>query len=240
MGNSLEEKLKALEKTIGYQFKDPNLLLMALTHSSYANECKYGALNNERLEFLGDSVLNLSVSDYLYNSFKDLSEGDLTKLRASIVSEASLAKIARKLNLGDYLRLGRGEENTGGRQRDSILADAVEAIIGAVYLDGGFEKASDFILRYQIPEIYNSLEGKGFRDYKTELQELIQKGAEQGLQYRIVKESGPDHDKKFVAQVFHNQKLIGEGTGKSKKDAEQQAARQALEKIQAKLFNSGC
>jgi len=236
MDTLLEEKMKTLEKMIGYQFQNPNLLLTALTHSSYANECKNKTLNNERLEFLGDSVLNLSVSNYLYNRFKDLTEGELTKLRASIVSEASLAKIARKLNLGDYLRLGKGEENTGGRKRDSILADAVEAIIGAVYLDGGFEKASDFILRYQIPEIDNSLEGKGFRDYKTELQELIQRDSEQEIQYRIIKESGPDHAKQFVAQVSHNQKVIGEGTGKSKKDAEQQAARQALERIYGRTF----
>lgn len=231
-----EEKMRNFEEKIGYQFQNHNLLITALTHSSYANECRIKTLNNERLEFLGDSVLNLSVSNYLYNRFKNLTEGELTKLRASIVSEASLAKIARKLELGDYLRLGKGEENTGGRDRDSILADAVEALIGAVYLDGGFEKASDFILRYQIPEIDKSLEGKGFRDYKTELQELIQRDSEQEIKYSIIKESGPDHAKQFVAQVSHNQKVIGEGIGKSKKDAEQQAARQALEKIHGGPF----
>jgi len=205
-----------------------------LTHSSYANEQRGKAISNERLEFLGDSVLNLSVSNYLYNRFKDLTEGELTKLRASIVSEGSLVKIAEKIKLGEYLRLGKGEEITGGRRRNSILADAVEAVIGAIYLDGGFEKASDFILYYQIPEIDNSLNGKGLRDYKTELQELIQRDSDQEIHYHIIKESGPDHAKEFVAQVFHNGKVIGEGIGKSKKDAEQQAACQALKKIYGK------
>jgi RNAse III (EC 3.1.26.3) len=175
--------------------------------------------------------LSLVVSNYLFNRFENLPEGDLTKLRASTVSEGSLAKIAKELNLGDYLRLGKGEENTGGRERNSILADAMEAVIGAIYLDGGFENASDFVLRYLTPEIDKSLEGKGFRDYKTELQEVIQKGSEQEIHYCIILETGPDHDKEFVAQVSHNGKVIGEGTGKSKKEAEQQAARQALEKI---------
>lgn len=231
MTNISKYNIDELERRIGYIFKDTNLLITALTHSSYANENRHGISDNERLEFLGDSVLELVIADYLYGMFEQYKEGDLTKIRASIVSEGSLAEIARSIELGEFLYLGKGEANTGGRNRDSILADAVEAIIGAVYLEAGISKASELIIHLFTPIIKKSFEGKGFQDYKTQLQEILQKNSDKGLNYHVIEEKGPDHNKEFVVEVHHNGQVIGTGKGKSKKEAEQQAAKEALKKI---------
>jgi ribonuclease-3 len=219
---------EALESRIGYVFNDKSVLKTALTHSSFANEAKRRAACNERLEFLGDSVLSLCVSAYLFNEFPDLPEGDLTRLRAAVVSEAPLAEVARTLGIGEFLLLGRGEEVTGGRARASVLADAIEALIGAIYLDAGLEAARTFVIGQLSPVIQSAVKGKGFKDYKTELQELLQQGELQSLEYVIVNEEGPDHYKSFTAQVLKDGKVIGEGEGRSKKEAEQQAAHKAL------------
>lgn len=219
-----------LEKKIGYTFKNKKLLTTALTHSSYANEHKNTAKeSNERLEFLGDSVLGLVVSEYMYKNYKKYPEGELTKLRASTVCEQSLYKDALAIGLGEYLFLGRGEEQANGRERTSILADAFEALLGAVYLDGGFEKAKDVILPLLRDTIHLAEKGKAFRDSKTILQEIVQKNKEEVLEYVLVSESGPDHDKSFVVEVHLNSNVIGKGTGKSKKEAEQSAAQKALQ-----------
>lgn len=231
MSNISKYNIDEIEKRIGYNFKDHNLLMTALTHSSYANESRNNISDNERLEFLGDSVLGLVIADYLYKVFAQYKEGDLTKIRASIVSEGSLAEIARSIELGEFLYLGKGEANTGGRNRDSILADAVEAIIGAVYLEGGINQASELIIRLFTPVIKQSFEGKGFQDYKTQLQEVLQKNSDKEINYHVIEENGPDHNKEFVVEVHHNGQAIGTGKGKSKKEAEQQAAKEALEKI---------
>ena len=222
-----------LYTALGYEFRDPQRIVTALTHSSFANEAKGDVPFNERLEFLGDSVLGLTVSDYLFRTYPDFPEGILTKLRAGVVSELSLARVARRLKLGDYLRLGRGEENTGGRVRDSILADAVESIIGALYLDSNLETTKVFVLRQLVPAIEILIAGKGHRDYKTDLQEFLQSKSTLGITYQIVDEKGPDHNKMFTAQVCHGDTFIGRGRGKSKKEAEQQAARDALDKLKA-------
>lgn len=220
--------LTPLPEVLDYNFRDNKLLQTALTHSSYANEAKEKTQFNERLEFLGDSVLSLIVSDFLYRTYPDLSEGELSKVRAGVVSEVSLAQVARKLNLGAYMRLGKGEENIGGRNRASVLADAVESIIGAIYLDGGLQQAGRFVLRLLTPAIESQIAGKGRKDYKTDLQELLQSRSSLEITYRIVGETGPDHDKWFTAAVYHGDKPIGQGQGKSKKEAEQQAAHAAL------------
>ena len=220
--------LNQLFDTLGYEFKNINLIQTALTHSSYANESKGKVEFNERLEFLGDSVLGLTVSDYLYRTYPELSEGVLSKLRAKVVSEVSLAQKARELNLGEYLRLGRGEDNIGGRNRASVLADAMESVIGAIYLDGGMETARSFVLKLMVPVIESYAAGKGPQDYKTDLQEYLQSRSSLEITYRIINEEGPDHDKWFTAQVLHGDKPIGQGQGKSKKEAEQQAAKLAL------------
>ncbi|NLO82788.1 MAG: ribonuclease III [Clostridiales bacterium] len=225
-------KLEELEKAIGYTFKDKGILNTALTHSSHAHEHRPKMQHNERLEFLGDTVLNMVISEYLYLNYPQLSEGRLTKARAVIVSEASLADAARRINLGRYILLGRGEENSGGRNRDSILADALESIIAAVYLDGGLEHARTFVLNSLGQGISEVMQGRGLKDYKTDLQEILQQSSYDHIEYRIVKDSGPDHDKIFYAQVFHGNRLIGEGTGRSKKEAEQQAAQNALKDMQ--------
>lgn len=216
-----------LEKKIAYAFKDTNLLTMALTHSSRANELKKKESSNERLEFLGDSVLNIVVSDYLYKTYTDMPEGELTKQRASLVCEKSLCKFAKEINLGTYLYLGRGEMNTGGRERSSILADTFEAVIAAIYLDSGMEEAARFILGFVQKEL-ECQKKQTFKDYKTILQEVIQQNPEEILSYTLVAESGPDHDKRFTVEVHLNSNCIGKGSGKSKKDAEQHAAREAL------------
>lgn len=224
-------ELNDLYRLLGYRFNDEQLIITALTHSSYANEAKEDILFNERLEFLGDSVLGLIISDYLYRTFFDLTEGELSKIRAGVVSEFSLAQKARELRLGSYLLLGKGEDNIGGRDRSSVLADAMEAVIGAIYLDGGLEAAKIYVLKHFKHTIMSQLSGEGNQDYKTQLQELLQSRSLLEITYRIIKEEGPDHNKWFTAEVCHGEVPIGSGQGKSKKEAEQQAARLALSKL---------
>ena len=218
-----------LEETIGYRFQNLNLLETALTHSSYANE-KHGTdcESYERLEFLGDSILGLTSADFLYHHEPKLPEGRMTRLRAELVCEASLHKVALSLGLGEYMRLGRGEERTGGRERPSILADMVEAIIAALYLDGGLDVARRFIMERVLKDAEIGDAHRG-ADYKTELQELVQQQPGQLISYELIGESGPDHDKRFQFRVSINGKAAGEGTGRTKKEAEQMAARAALE-----------
>lgn len=219
--------INRFEETINYTFEDKSYILEALTHSSYSNENKNYKFN-ERLEFLGDSVLSIVISDYLFKKEKNLPEGELTKLRANIVCEESLSEVAGQIHLGEYLLLGKGEEATGGRDRISILADALEAVIAAIYLDGGLEEASKFIFKFMEEIIENSIEGRIFRDYKTYLQEVLQSKGEQHIWYKLVEEKGPDHNKRFVMEVGINDEVLGVGEGKSKKDAEQVAAKTAL------------
>ena len=218
-----------LENKIGYHFNNKDLLKEALTHSSYANEHKAQKIKyNERLEFLGDAVLSIVVSDYIFKNCPELPEGELTKLRASLVCEKSLFKFAKMINLGSFLVLSKGERNNGGSNRPSILSDAFEALIAAIYIDGGMECAAKHILNFVVPEIKNSKQKK-IKDYKTTLQEIIQKNPGEQLEYVLVNESGPDHNKHFVVEVHLNSNVIGKGGGRSKKEAEQQAAREALE-----------
>ena len=223
-----EKNLEDFEKKINYTFKDKNLLFVALSHSSFANEKRKLRHSNERLEFLGDSVLSIVVSQYLFEHFTHLPEGELTKIRASLVCEKSLYEFAKKIDLGEHLFLGKGEENTGGRERTSILADAFEAVIAAVFLDGGLEAAKKHILRF-IPKDIDSRKSVSFSDHKTILQEIIQKNPEEKVEYKLVGQSGPDHNKAFKVQVCLNSNVIGTGIGKSKKEAEQMAAKEALE-----------
>lgn len=220
--------LGEFEKIISYNFKNEKLLFEALSHSSFANENKKQRSSNERLEFLGDSVLSIVVSDFLFAHYKHLPEGQLTKIRASLVCESSLYEFALSINLGDYLLLGKGEENTGGRKRPSILADAFEAVIAAIYLDGGIEVASKYVLGF-IPKDLSPAKAAGQNDYKTILQEIIQKNPEEKIDYYLKNETGPDHNKCFTVQVRLNSNVIGEGIGHSKKQAEQMAAKEALE-----------
>lgn len=221
-------KISELESKIGYVFKNKSLIKEALNHSSYANELKSSSENsNERLEFLGDSVLGIVTADYIYRNTQ-FSEGELTRLKATLVCEKALYKFALEINLDTYLRLGKGEERSGGRKRASTLADAFEAVIAAIYLDGGMDKASKFILRFISPAM-NTSRPKAFRDYKTLLQEIVQKNPEEFIEYVLESESGPDHNKHFVMQVLIDNNVVGRGGGKSKKEAEQQAAREALE-----------
>ena len=218
--------MERLEQIIGYTFRNKKLLKQALTHSSYANEKKLGKLGcNERLEFLGDAVLELVSSDVLYTKFPQIPEGKLKKKRASLVCEPSLAYCARQFDLPKYLLLGRGEDMTGGRMRDSIVSDATEALLGAIYLDGGFEKAREFVLKF----ILNDMEHKQlFYDSKTILQELVQEKGRQTVEYVLTKETGPDHNKQFSVDVLINGTPAGSGTGHTKKAAEQAAAYQAI------------
>ena len=225
--NDIENIVK-FEENIRYKFKDRKLLINALSHSSYANERKNPNGSNERLEFLGDSVLSVVVSDYLYKHLDSVAEGDLTKLRASLVCEKSLHVFAQQIELGKFILLGKGEENTGGRERPSILADAFEAVIAAIYLDGGMEAARKHILRF-IPENPTSGTKMAFGDFKTVLQEIVQKNPEEKVEYVLIGEEGPDHNKRFVVEVMLNSQVIGKGKGRSKKDAEQLAAKEALE-----------
>ncbi len=220
--------MKELEKKIGYKYTNISYLENALTHSSYANESKHGVKSNERLEFLGDAVLSIVVSDYIYKNCPNLPEGELSKLRASLVCEKSLCRFAKTLGIGKYLKLSRGEHNLKGNERPSILADAFEAIIASIYLDGGMDEARRFILSFVEPEIKNP-RPRAFKDYKTTLQEIIQKNPEEHLEYVLTGEQGPDHDKHFFVEVHLNSNVIGKGGGRSKKEAEQQAAREALE-----------
>ena len=221
--------MTALEDKLGYHFENPALLENALTHSSYANENKSrGLQSNERLEFLGDSVLGMVTADYLYRTHPDLPEGVLTRTRAALVCEESLAEVAGLLDLGAYLKLGRGEESGGGRHRPSIVADAVEAVIAAVYLDGGIGSARKLISRF----ILEREQEKGAnRDHKTALQELVQRESGQVLSYRLVGTSGPDHAKVFRVEVDLNGAPVGAGEGRSKKEAEQNAAKAAIARL---------
>lgn len=226
-------KLKELQETIGYEFREERLLRQALTHSSFANEKHMKKLSdNERLEFLGDAVLEISSSEFLYENYPRLTEGDLTKLRASIVCEPTLALCTKEIELGKYLYLGKGENQTGGRNRDSILSDALEAVIGAIYLDGGFEPARQFVRRFIMTDIEHK---KLFYDSKTILQEFVQGHYEEPLHYVLIAEEGPDHDKKFRVEARIGERVVGEGCGHTKKAAEQQAAYQALLMLQPKL-----
>lgn len=219
--------MQELEKIIGYTFKNKALLLNALTHSSYANEARGKAVSNERLEFLGDSVLSIIVSEYIYTHFMEKPEGELTKLRASLVCEKSLCEFSQKMELGRFLRLGKGEEKGGGRERPSILADAFEAVLAAIYLDGGMSVARRHVLSYIMDNEEHELKGQ-FKDYKTVLQEIIQRNPEESVSYLLTDEFGPDHNKSFTVEVHLNSNTIATGTGKSKKQAEQMAAKQAL------------
>ena len=222
--------IKDLEAAIGYRFKNISLLQNALTHSSYANERWHNSLlSNERLEFLGDAILGMTVAKYLYQTFPDRPEGELTRMRADMVCEQTLAKVAARIELGRHLLLGNGEDQGGGRTRNSILADAVESVIAACYLDGGLESAQRFIEQFILVEV--PVKQLHNADYKTALQELVQQKKNQVLTYTLVGESGPDHDKKFDVEVKLNGVVVGSGSGSSKKRAEQDAARCALEKL---------
>ncbi|MCD7755719.1 MAG: ribonuclease III [Firmicutes bacterium] len=222
--------IKELEESIDYRFDNITLLQNALTHSSYANERWHNSLmSNERLEFLGDSILGMVVADYLYRSFPDRPEGELTRMRADMVCEKTLALVANRLELGRHLLLGKGEELGGGRNRDSILADAVESVIAACYLDGGMDAANQFIQKFilvnvPVTKLHNA-------DYKTALQELVQQKRNQVLSYHLVGESGPDHDKQFRVELTLNDRVVGVGIGSSKKRAEQDAAHAAMDAL---------
>ncbi|RJQ29080.1 MAG: ribonuclease III [Peptococcaceae bacterium] len=224
-----DQSLAELKKRLGVVWKDEALLLTALTHSSFAHETK--TEHNQRLEFLGDAVLELVVSDYLYRHYQHYEEGKLTRARAAVVCEPSLAGVARELGLGLCLWIGKGEENSGGRERPSILADTFEALLGAVYLDQGLEQARSVALSFLVPLIEEVAEGYLERDYKTILQETVQRYSPEPVRYVILAEKGPDHAKTFIAGVIYRGKLVGNGSGCSKKEAEQQAARVALKKL---------
>ena len=222
--------IKELETAIGYRFHNISLLQNALAHSSYANERWHNSLmSNERLEFLGDSILGMVVADHLYRNFPNRPEGELTRMRADMVCEKALAQIAGRIGLGSHLLLGKGEEQGGGRSRDSILADAVESVIAACYLDGGMEAAVSFIRQFVLVNVPVSRLSNA--DYKTALQELVQQKRNQILAYTLVGESGPDHDKRFEVELTLNGQVVGKGIGSSKKRAEQDAARAALETL---------
>jgi len=222
--------IKDLEKAIGYQFRNIQLLHNALTHSSYANERWHNSLlSNERLEFLGDSVLGMLVAEYLFQTFPDRPEGELTRMRADMVCEQTLANVAGRIGLGSHLLLGHGEERLGGRSRESILADATESVIAACFLDGGLEAAARFVKNFILVEVPVSRPNN--MDYKTALQELVQQKKNQVLSYALVGQSGPDHDKQFDVEVSLNGAVVGAGSGRSKKRAEQMAAKSAMEKL---------
>lgn len=229
---NMRKALQELQEKIGYHFQEEALLKQALTHSSFANEQKINKLKNyERLEFLGDAVLELISSEFLYNENVDMPEGQLTRLRASMVCEPALAYCARDIRLNSYILLGKGEEATGGRTRDSIISDVMEAVIGAIFLDGGIENAKKFIYRFVLSDLENKIL---FLDSKTLLQEEIQKKNTAQLRYELVGETGPDHDKQFHVEAYLNNQLIGCGVGRTKKSAEQQAAYEALLKMKGR------
>lgn len=223
--------MKSLETKLQYHFRDPSLLELALTHSSFANE-KGAHRDNERLEFLGDSVLGFITADYLFHSLPGTPEGELTKLRSAAVCEKSLAVFARQLDLGRYLRLGKGELMSGGADRPSILSDAFESVIAAIYLDGGIEAARAFVLRFIVTA---QTDVSAVTDYKTKLQEIVQQNPDEHLSYVLAAEAGPDHDKTFTVEVYLNSNCIATGEGHSKKKAEQEAAKQALLLMGVKL-----
>ena len=228
----MKQTQENLEQAIGYRFRNKKLLTQALTHSSYANEHRMDKMYcNERLEFLGDAVLEVVSSDFLFHRFPEMPEGNLTKTRASMVCEPTLAYCAREISLGDYLLLGKGEDATGGRMRESITSDALEAVIGAIYLDGGFANAKEFIDRF----VLNDMEHKQlFYDSKTILQELVQSTGEELLSYEILKEEGPDHNKVFEVRAMLGSREIGRGVGRTKKAAEQTAAYKAILTLKGK------
>ncbi|MDR0890193.1 MAG: ribonuclease III [Oscillospiraceae bacterium] len=221
--------MSKLQEALGYTYKDEALLNMALSHTSYANEVHKDALHSyERLEFLGDSILGFVAADYLYHTFPKKLEGELTRIRAELVCENNLAAVAQTLSLGEYILLGNGEQHSGGKNRSSILCDVMESLIAAAYLDGGLEAASGIVHRLILPQLSQN---EKTHDYKTELQELVQRKKEQELSYSLVDESGPDHCKEFQVQVLLNGEVVGQGSGTSKKRAEQEAAQQAIEKL---------
>ena len=223
------QELRSLQEKINFQFSDLELLNKALTHKSYANEISKILGHNERLEFLGDSVLDILVSDFLVHKYSDFAEGILSKIRAAVVNEACLAKLARKINLGDYLLLGKGEDLSGGRNKPSILADAFEALAGAVFRDGRLDAASNVFLPFLKEEIQKTAESWSFRDFKSDLQEYTQNKLVCIPSYKVVKETGPDHAKEFEVVVMIKNEIQGKGLGKSKKEAEQAAAKIAIE-----------
>jgi ribonuclease-3 len=227
----MNKDLKRLQSQLGISFHDPLLLRQAFTHSSYVNENRLSNIkDNERMEFLGDAVLELTVSEYLFHLHTDRSEGELTKLRASIVCEPSLMKFAESLRFGDYVLLGKGEETTGGRSRPALLADVFESFVGALFMDQGLDSVKGFLQKY----VFSTLSAEGkmqLDDYKTQLQEHTQRGDLGSLEYRIVDESGPAHDRVFVSEVYMDMVLLGRGSGRSKKEAEQKAASYALIKL---------
>ena len=224
-------KLSALENLLGIRFDNKALLITALTHSSYANQYK-NVQFNERLEFLGDSVLQLTITEYLFTYHKDKTEGDLTKLRALIVCESSLYEVAKELNLGSYIRMSKGEELTGGRERISLLADAVEAVIASIYLDKGIEAVKKFIIKYFTDIIHRAINNEIILDYKTRLQEKLQKHGDTNIKYNLIKYEGPPHRRKFYTAVLVENTVMGEGEGYSKKEAEQNAAKIALSQME--------
>lgn len=220
------DNIDRLQEIISYSFKNKKLLVNALTHSSFANETKKTE-SNERLEFLGDAVLSIIVSEHLFSTFRSKQEGDLTKIRASLVCEDTLSRFAKSIELGSFIRFGKGERATGGDKRPSILADGFEALLAAIFLDGGMECARAFVMGFILEELKRP-QPKLVSDYKTTLQEIIQQSGEEHLEYVLVGESGPDHNKRFTVEVHINSNVIGKGSGKSKKEAEQQAAREGL------------
>lgn len=224
------QRLPEFQKRISHAFRDPGLLERALTHKSYANENRVLS-HNERMEFLGDSVLNLIVSEHLMQACPDSTEGDLSRLRAAIVSEPALARVARAIGMGEYILLGRGEEQTGGRDKNSLLANSLEALIASIYLDAGKDAADAFVNRFFEDIIRHTCASGGSFDFKTRLQELCQERIRQLPEYRTVSESGPDHQKQFTVEVWVKEDLCGRGTGRSKKEAEQRAAKEALERM---------
>jgi ribonuclease III len=229
---SFIKNISQFEEKISYSFKNLSNLFIALTHSSYANENKEEKLkSNERLEFLGDAVLNIVITEKIFTNYSGLAEGELTKMRASIVCEPSLMKCANQIEIGKYLLLGKGEELSGGRIRASILSDAMEALIGAIYLDGGLKNAKRFVYDVMSKTVEESSNGMIFMDYKSQLQELIQKKSDEKITYQIIEEKGPDHNKIFVSQLKIDETVFGVGEGKTKKEAEQNAAKEALKKI---------
>ena len=226
------------EKKLNYEFKDKSLLEMALTHSSYHYVIKENKAlhNNERLEFLGDAFLDAIISEELYARLPDVEEGTLTKMRAKIVCEETLAVCGAKIEVGNFLKLGRGEEKSGGRRRESIIADAVEAIIGAMFLDGGYDCAKKFVLSLFGQAVEEALSGKLHTDYKSEMQERVQGSSQKPLKYRVTGTTGPDHDKVFYVDLFLGDEVIGRGRGKSKKEAERNAEKEALERSDKFVF----
>jgi ribonuclease-3 len=235
MNSDRKRELREFEKIIGVHFDRLELLNCALTHSSYANQynLKYND-HNERLEFLGDSVLSMAVSDYLYKKYRTKHEGKLTRMRAGVVCEASLVEIAKNINISKYLRMGKGEELSGGREKDSLLADACEAVIAAIYLDRGFDNAKEFILKHLTNKIELIVKDHNYNDFKSKLQEYVQKNLVAAIKYNVKEESGPAHDRLFQIEIFLDNRCYGTGMGKSKKEAEQNAAKEALAKLGVK------